>query len=154
MRTRTLGWGAAVAVLALTGTGVAVASQRGASAPPVSAISSAGTTVTGGPAAADQAAAAFVQAHHAGSGTTRVLATEPDDEQGVAVYDVRILAPDNLVYEVHVRRSDDTVLWASRAEDQSVVGMPASHASGDSSDNSPDVSGDSPDSLSVGHFDD
>src|SRR5579875_2085036 len=62
-----------------------------------------------GPAAADQAAVAYVQRHYRGDGLVRVLATEPDVERGRAVYDVRLTAPDHVTYVAHVSRATDVV---------------------------------------------
>ncbi len=104
------------AALALTGAGLAAASQADGSPRLAPAILTLATVP--GPAAADSAAAAYIQGRHPGPGTTRVLATEPDTDRGTAVYDVRILAPDAVVYVVHVQRGTGTVLWANTAEDQ------------------------------------
>jgi len=70
----------------------------------------------GNPPAADKAALHYVDAHYPGSGQARVLETEPDVDRGVAVYDVRILAPNGTIYVVHVQQSNNAVLWANRAE--------------------------------------
>lgn len=111
---------ATAAALALAGVGLAAASQAHGSPLQATAalIRSAAASPAASPAAADRAAAAYVQAHYPGAGTTRVLATEPDTDRGVAVYDVRIAAPDAVIYVVHVQRSNDAVLWASKAENQ------------------------------------
>ena len=71
-----------------------------------------------GPAAADHAVVSYVTAHHPGPGTARVLATEPDTDRGQAVYDVRVLAPDGFIYEVHVSQASGAVLWANWSEEQ------------------------------------
>lgn len=67
---------------------------------------------------ADQAAIHYVDAHYPGRGQARVLVTEPDVDRGVAVYDVRILAPNGTIYVVHVQQSNNAVLWANQAESQ------------------------------------
>lgn len=67
---------------------------------------------------ADRTAIAYVRARHRGSCRARVLHTEPDVERGVRVFDVRTVAPNGTVYVVHVKRSNDHVLWANRAENQ------------------------------------
>jgi hypothetical protein len=72
----------------------------------------------GNPPAADRAAIRYVDAHYPGSGQARVLQTEPDVDRGVAVYDVRIQAPNGTIYVVHVQQSNNAVLWANRAESQ------------------------------------
>ncbi|GAC1565479.1 MAG: hypothetical protein NVS3B14_03340 [Ktedonobacteraceae bacterium] len=75
-------------------------------------------TTPGNPPAADKTAIQYVDTHYPGSGKARVLATEPDVDRGVAVYDVRIQAPNGAIYVVHVQRSNNAVLWANRAENQ------------------------------------
>ncbi len=110
-------WGGAVAAAALMAAVVAAATQSGGgSLQPAANVSR--LAVAGGPASADQAAATFIQARHPGQGSVRVLATEPDVDHGVAVYDVRILGPDGVVYVVQVQRSNNKVLSANRAESQ------------------------------------
>lgn len=138
----------AVAALALTGTGLAVASQYG-QGPAIAAASLTKATAVG-PAAADRAATAYVRTRHPGPGGIRVLATEPDTERGVAVYDVRVLAPDRAIYVVHVQRATGRVLWANAAENQGagqaplVNGTDGSPDSKDAPDHGP-ASGQSPD---------
>ncbi len=110
-------WGGAVATAALMAAVVAAATQSGGgSLQPAANV--ARLAAASGPASADHAAAAFIQARHGGPGSVRVLSTEPDVEHGVAVYDVRILGPDGVVYVVQVQRGNDKVLSASRVENQ------------------------------------
>lgn len=68
--------------------------------------------------AADQAALAYVTSTYPGSGTAQVLKTEPDVDRGVAVFDVRVLAPNGTIYVVHVDQSSNAVLWVNPAENQ------------------------------------
>ncbi|MCL4543638.1 MAG: PepSY domain-containing protein [Chloroflexi bacterium] len=77
------------------------------------------TAAGNGPTAADNAAISYVDATYPGSGQASILKTEPDVDRGVAVYDVRVLAPNGTTYVVHIQQSNDTVLWANRAESQS-----------------------------------
>jgi len=71
-----------------------------------------------GPSVADAVATRYVEAHYAGSKQATVLKTEADHEHGVAVYDVRVLAPNGTVYVVHVQQSNNAVLSANQAEGQ------------------------------------
>ncbi|MDA8399966.1 MAG: hypothetical protein M0008_07970 [Actinomycetota bacterium] len=77
------------------------------------------------PTGADQAAVAYVDTHYPGTGAARVLKTEPDLEHGVAVYDVRVVAPNGVTYVVHVQRSNDLVLSVSPAEGQPTSTAPS-----------------------------
>ncbi|MHB1593409.1 MAG: hypothetical protein ACYCO9_06995 [Streptosporangiaceae bacterium] len=69
-----------------------------------------------GPKAADRAAVAYVRQHCRGSARVRVLATERDVERGYRVYDVRLAAPNHIIYVAHVSRVSDKVLWIDKAE--------------------------------------
>ena len=75
---------------------------------------------TGGLPPADQVAIQYVVTHYPGKGQARVLETEADVDRGVAVYDVRVLAPNGTMYVVHVQRSNTAVLWVNRAESQTL----------------------------------
>lgn len=81
-------------------------------------IQAASASSRSGSSAADAAAIHYVEAHDPGSGQARVLQTEADHEHGIAVYDVRVLAPNSRVYVVHVRQSNITILSVNRAENQ------------------------------------
>ena len=52
------------------------------------------------PAIADQAAIAWAEANAAGSGTAKVLETEPEKEN--MVYEIKVLAPNGSIYEINV----------------------------------------------------
>jgi len=75
---------------------------------------------TSSPPPADKVATQYVVTHYPGKGQARVLETEADIDRGVAVYDVRILAPNGTIFVVHVQRSNNTVLWVNRAESQNL----------------------------------
>jgi hypothetical protein len=118
----------AAAAMALAGGGLAALAGSGGGTPQAMAQANVATS-TGNPAAADQAAATYASTHHPGPGPVRVLATEPDTDRGIAVYDVRVLAPNRTVYVVHVQRGNTTVLWVNRAENQSAGAPPVSPGS-------------------------
>ncbi|HET9061554.1 MAG TPA: hypothetical protein VFN61_16700 [Acidimicrobiales bacterium] len=71
-----------------------------------------------GAAGADQAAVSYVDRHDPGPGAAQVFTTEPDVDRGIRVYDVRVLAPNGTTYVVHIQQSNDAVLFASSAEQQ------------------------------------
>lgn len=102
--------------------GVAAIVTAGASAAParpaVAPIRLSSVSAPTGAAAADQAAVSYVTTHDPGAGTANVLATSPDVEHGVAVYDIRIQAPSGTTYVVHVQQSNDGVLSVNLAEKQ------------------------------------
>lgn len=134
LATRLPGWGrrrllvtlAVGAVLATTG----VLGGAWASAGSRTVRSLTDATVTTSPttlASADQVAISYVEAHYPGSGTARVLTSEADVDRGIAVYDVRTLAPSGVIYVVQVARSNNSVLFVEPAESQS--GGPASDRS-------------------------
>lgn len=143
--------GAVVAAVAITGAGVAAWSQNGGK-PPQAAASVSLITARRSPGTADGTASAYARAHYPGPGKLRVLATESDTERGTAVYDVRILAPNGVIYVIHVRRGNDTVMWASKAENQatgraSQLPRPKGSAgSADAPDHGPGSPASSPDS--------
>ncbi len=99
----------------------------------------------GNPADAGSTALAYVQAHYPGSGTGQILKTEPDVDRGVAVYDVRTLAPNGTIYVVHVQQSNDAVLWVNTAERQNSGTTPG--GSGGSTDQANATNGSSPDAA-------
>lgn len=102
--------------------GVAAMLTAGASAtsarPVVAPIRLSAASAPAGAAAADQTAVSYVTAHYPGAGKANVLATSPDVEHGVAVYDIRIQAPSGTTYVVHVQQSNDGVLSVNLAEKQ------------------------------------
>ncbi|MHB1598114.1 MAG: PepSY domain-containing protein [Acidimicrobiales bacterium] len=69
-----------------------------------------------GAGSADQAAVNYVDSHYPGPGAAQLLKTEPDVDRGVAVYDVRVAAPNGTTYVVHVQQSNEAVLFANPAE--------------------------------------
>ena len=82
-------------------------------------VATAATAQPADAATADQVALADVARIAPGAGQARILRTEPDVEHGVAVYDVRVLAPNGTIMVVQVRQSDQAVLGAHPAEHQS-----------------------------------
>ncbi len=80
------------------------------------------TTTTQAPAsnisaaAADQAALSYANSNYTGSGAASVVKTNSDTEEGVAIYDVTVLAANGTTYKVVVRASDGTVI-SSKAVD-------------------------------------
>ncbi len=54
----------------------------------------------------------YVDQHYPGSGTAQVLKNEADHEHGIAVFDVRIKAPNGAIYSVTVQTSNDQVMSA------------------------------------------
>ncbi|MHB1469241.1 MAG: PepSY domain-containing protein [Solirubrobacteraceae bacterium] len=80
-----------------------------------------GVAATPSAAAAERTAVHYVDSHHSGRGSARVLAAEPDVDRGVPVFDVRVLAPNGATYVVHVARSNDAVLYANLAENQAAT---------------------------------
>ncbi|MDA8057169.1 MAG: hypothetical protein M0032_04235, partial [Actinomycetota bacterium] len=107
--------GSVLGVAGLAAGSLSVASGSGPRPPLAMRLAAASAP---GPAAADQAALAYVAVHDPGAGTATVLKTEPDVERGVAVYDVRVVAPDGAILVVHVQRSNGVVLGADLAERQ------------------------------------
>lgn len=67
-------------------------------------------------AAADQAALSYANSNYTGSGAASVVKTNSDTEEGVAIYDVTVLAANGTTYKVVVRASDGTVI-SSKAVD-------------------------------------
>lgn len=93
-------------------------------------------------AAADQVAISYVESHFPGSGTARVLTSEADVDRGIAVFDVRTLAPNGVIYVVQVARSNDSVLVVKPAESQ--MGGPAGAGAAGTAEGSTDAQ-DAPD---------
>ena len=87
--------------------------------------------------AADNAALAYVDSHYSGNVTAKILKVESDTENGTAVFDINVLAPDGMVYVVHVDKVTDTVISARIAENQNYNGNNTddSNQSGDGSGN-------------------
>ena len=70
------------------------------------------------PTAAEQAAVSYVNQHYPGNGTAKVLKVEHDTENGSAVVDVTVLAPNGHAYDVEVSQSTNSVLSVEMAGDQ------------------------------------
>ena len=49
---------------------------------------------------AEQAAITYVNDHYPGNGTSKILKVENDTENGTAVFDIKVLAPNGTVYVV------------------------------------------------------
>ncbi len=107
-----IGAKAILAVVAL----LSVASVAGVTAGPgvIHDLSAANSNVT----LADHAAITYVNAHYQGNGTAKILKVENDTEKGVAVYDIKVLAPNGTAYVVQVSQSTDQVISAHVAENQ------------------------------------
>ena len=71
-----------------------------------------------GAGGADRAAVNYVDSHYPGPGTAQMLKSEPDVDRDLPVYDVRVIAPNGTTYVIHVRQSNDAVLFTNRAERQ------------------------------------
>ena len=69
---------------------------------------------------AEQAAITYVNDHYPGNGTSKILKVENDTENGTAVFDIKVLAPNGTVYVVQVSQSTDTVISAHPAENQDI----------------------------------
>ncbi|MCL5785047.1 MAG: hypothetical protein M1151_00045 [Candidatus Thermoplasmatota archaeon] len=59
---------------------------------------------------AEQAAIAYVDQHYQGNGTAKLLKVESDTENGTAVVDVTVLAPNGHAYDVEVNQSTNAVM--------------------------------------------
>ncbi|MHB1709115.1 MAG: PepSY domain-containing protein [Thermoplasmataceae archaeon] len=107
-----IGAKAILAVVAL----LSVASVAGVTAAPsvIHDLSATNSNVT----LAEQAAINYVNAHYQGNGTSKILKVENDTEKGVAVYDIKVLAPNGTAYVVQVSQSTDQVISAHVAENQ------------------------------------
>ncbi len=68
------------------------------------------STLSSNMTSAEQAAVAYIDQHYAGNGTTKILKIENDTENGTAVVDVTVLAPNNNTYSVEVSLSTNAVL--------------------------------------------
>ena len=90
---------------------------------PEASISLVASNTDGGVVGADQAAVIYVDTNYPGSGVANVLSTKADTEDGVAVYDVSIVAPDGFTYTVSVQQSTDVVVSANLADNQ-VTALP------------------------------
>ena len=71
------------------------------------------------PAIADQAAIAWAEANAAGSGTAKVLETEPEKEN--MVYEIKVLAPNGSIYEINVGMVTGKVISGHLTQQQSSV---------------------------------
>ena len=85
---------------------------------PLPAAARLAAVTAAGAGGADQAAVSYVDSHYPGPGAAHVLKTETDVDRGVAVYDVRVVAPSGTTYVVHVQQSNGAVLFANPAEHQ------------------------------------
>jgi hypothetical protein len=79
------------------------------------------SSTSGNMTAAEQAAVSYVNSHYAGNGTAKILKVENDTEHGVAVYDIKVLAPNGSVYVVQVSQSANQVISAHLAENQNIT---------------------------------
>ncbi|MCL6090383.1 MAG: hypothetical protein M1393_05020 [Candidatus Thermoplasmatota archaeon] len=68
--------------------------------------------------AAENVTLSYVDTHYAGNGTAKILKVESDTENGTAVFDINVLAPNGMVYVVHVDKANNTVMSAHLAENQ------------------------------------
>ena len=87
---------------------------------------------------ADQAAITYVNNHHPGNGTSKILKVENDTENGTAVFDIKVLAPNGTVYVVQVSQSNDTVISAHPAENQDTQKSGDTQSSDDGSNSGED----------------
>lgn len=81
------------------------------------------------------AALAYVTTTYPGNGTARVQKTEPDVDGGVAVFDVRVLAPNGTIYVAQVAQSSNALLWVHPAEHQTSPSIGSRDAVGGDSSN-------------------
>lgn len=87
---------------------------------------------------ADQAAITYVNDHYPGNGTSKILKVENDTENGTAVFDIKVLAPNGTVYVVQVSQSTDTVISAHPAENQDTQKSGDTQSSDDGSNSGED----------------
>ena len=97
---------------------VSVASVAGIAAGPSIGHPLASTAPADNLTAAQQAALSYVSQNYPGNGTAKILKTENDTEHGVPVFDIKVLAPNGLVYVVQVNQSSNQVISAHLAENQ------------------------------------
>ncbi len=109
-------------VLGATGIATAYALQLSGGHGSPSVVAQLAASSAPGPVGADQAAIAYVDARYPGTGTAQVIQTEPDTDRGVAVYDIRIQAPDGTIHLLQLRRSDYALLAVTPAESQAPPG--------------------------------
>ncbi len=110
---KTLTTAVAAGVVVVGGGAVAAALTAGGSSTPARVNLVAASSPAG---SADQAAVPYVDQHYPGSGTANVLQNEADHEHGIAVFDVRIKAPNGAIYSVTAQTSNDQVMSAQVAE--------------------------------------
>lgn len=87
---------------------------------------------------AEQAAITYVNDHYPGNGTSKILKVENDTENGTAVFDIKVLAPNGTVYVVQVSQSTDAVISAHPAENQDTQKSGDTQSSDDGSDSGDD----------------
>jgi hypothetical protein len=87
---------------------------------------------------AEQAAITYVNDHYPGNGTSKILKVENDTENGTAVFDIKVLAPNGTVYVVQVSQSTDTVISAHPAENQDIQKSGDTQSSDDGSNSGED----------------
>ena len=75
-----------------------------------------GNATSGNLTAAEQAAIAYVDQHYPGNGTAQVLKVENDTENGTAVVDVTVLAPNGHTYDVEVNHATDSIMSVEAAQ--------------------------------------
>lgn len=120
---------------------VTVASTAGIAAGP-SIGHALAPSMSGNMTAAEQAAVSYVNSHYAGNGTAKILKVENDTEHSVAVFDIKVLAPNESVYVVQVSQSTNQVISAHLAENQNITkssdGNSKDKSSGDRNSSSKD----------------
>ena len=87
---------------------------------------------------AEQAAIPYVNDLYPGIGTSKILKVENDTENGTAVFDIKVLAPNGTVYVVQVSQSTDTVISAHPAENQDIQKSGDTQSSDDGSNSGED----------------
>ena len=87
---------------------------------------------------AEQAAITYVNDHYPGNGTSKILKVENDTENGTAVFDIKVLAPNGTVYVVQVSQSTDTVISVHPAENQDIQKSGDTQSSDDGSNSGED----------------
>lgn len=76
-----------------------------------------GTSGSGNLTAAEQAAITYVDTHFSGNGTAKILQIENDTENGSAVFDITILAPNGNVYDLGISQSTNQVISVELSQD-------------------------------------
>ena len=104
----------AIVALILTVSAVSVAGAAGTG--PLGHMFT-GTSGSGNLTAAEQAAITYVDTHFSGNGTAKILQIENDTENGSAVFDITILAPNGYVYDLGISQSTNQVISVELSQD-------------------------------------